>query len=184
MKYPNTIAQLKRQDWRYYTQRAHKAVGEYIRTSNAGAPGSFGQMHERLVAAYKAGDARAVASLLTSSREVDDVFEGGGGYNLMIANATRYVETYWQRIGRLLAKASTRPRARRAERRYNPAAGYVLFIGRREKDTFTSLEKAKKAAREDAPHQLKWDHYINNPDTPQEEEWYSSDDRQDILVRR
>ena len=61
-------------------------------------------------------------------------------------------------------------------------ARYVLFINRNERETFSTLAKAKKAAREDAPHPLRWEHYIANPDTSREEEWYVSNDRQDILV--
>jgi len=50
--------------------------------------------------------------------------------------------------------------------------------------TFTSLAAAKRAAREDSHNPLKWTHWIANPDSPQEEDWWVSDDRQNILVEK
>ncbi len=60
---------------------------------------------------------------------------------------------------------------------------YVLFIGRNERASFTTLAKAKSAARDDSHNNLKWQHVIYNPGKPEEEELYISDDRQEILVR-
>lgn len=107
-----TTSQLRRESERFYTNRAHKAVGEFIRTSRAPVSHSFGPIYNRLVAAYDAGNPEAVAGLLTFGRDVQDAFDGGGGPNLIRANAIGYVEMYWERIGKLLAKASTRPRVK------------------------------------------------------------------------
>jgi len=105
-----TTAWLRRESERFYTARAHKAVAEFIRTSRRPVSHSFGTIHGRLVAAYEAGNPDKVAGLLTMNRAVDEAFDGGGGPNLVHANAVGYVKAYWQRIGKLLEKASARPR--------------------------------------------------------------------------
>lgn len=102
-----TPAWYRKQTERYHTQKSDKVVAEYIRQSRA-----LG-MHGKLVAAYQAGDAATLAGLLTHSRDVADSFEGGGGYNLMMSNAVGYVKYRMAYIGRLLAKAPAKPRARR-----------------------------------------------------------------------
>lgn len=68
-------------------------------------------------------------------------------------------------------------------------AHYYLFLNMskdktKAKGVFTSLVAAKLAAREDSHNSLKWTHWIANPNSPQEEDWWVSDDRQNILVEK
>lgn len=130
-----TTRWLARQSERFYDARANKAVSEAIRLSRK--TGTY----DRLVAAYRANDPEAVAGILTFTRAVSDAFEGGGGYNLVRANAVSYVRAHMDRIGRLLAKAPQKPRSAVRSNPRGVRAIKANSVWELRRPTFASTEK-------------------------------------------
>lgn len=109
---------LQRQSERHHEAKANKAVDaqiRYLRRSSREAAREEGpeslsaRAYDRLVAAYNANDVEKVASILTGSRDVENAFEGGGGYYLMHANAVSYVRSHMKRIGKALQVSRSNP---------------------------------------------------------------------------